>query len=314
MIRPCPGRRRAFLPARLTPPRITLVATVAATLVGVAASAHAAVDDRSPSEPEVTETHKLEGIFNTDLPRTERKGTVRLIVHPHFGDFGRRNYVRVPTGIRWGVSENAEINAMVEPYFAHGLKSGSTGNGLGDFQVGGKYQWKQWPDADYDTSIGFNGFFPVGHPPTDMTTGYNRYSPYVVIGKRIAAQPGLSVFCHAGVNLLTKSSVVGSFERNDPHSDSVSITPGFVYDRYPFHYTFEFAYETTSLIGKGNAQFFTVRPGFAWDLPPRFKFLSAGHWVIGLGLHVTFGPEGTTTGVGGKIRAEFGFRRWLGKG
>lgn len=257
------------------------------------------------------ETHKLEGIFNTDLPKTEAKGSLRLIVHPHFGDFTHRDYVRVPTGVRWGISEDAEINATVEPFIHHGLKHGTSGTGIGDVEVGGKYRWRQWPSADYDTSVGFNLFFPVGHPPLDMTTGYNRYSPYIVVGKRIPRHPGLTVFLNAGVNLVSKSSVAGSFERNQPHSDSFAITPGFVYDHYPFHYTLEFGYETTSVIGHGNQQYLTVRPGFAWDLPPKWKFLTASRWLIGIGFHATFGPDGTTTGGGGKIRAEFGFKRWM---
>src|SRR3954469_23373172 len=80
------------------------------------------------------ETHKLEGIFDTDLPKTEHPGSLRLIVHPHFGDFTRRSYVRIPTGVRWGVDEFTEISATVEPYFQHGLKSGNGGNGIGDLE------------------------------------------------------------------------------------------------------------------------------------------------------------------------------------
>jgi hypothetical protein len=287
-------------------------------LVNLAVIGECLAADASTSTPSTeadTETHKIEGIFNTDLPKTERKGSVRLIVHPHFGDFTSRSYIRVPTGIRWGASERAEVTATVEPYFQHGLKHSTpdSGNGIGDFEIGGKYNWKQWPSEDLDTSVGLNTFFPIGHPPLDMTTGYNRYSPYVVVGKRFADRPGLTVFCHAGVNLLKKSSVAGSFERNQAHSDSIALTPGFVYDHFPFHYTCEFGYETTSLIGRDNRQFFTVRPGFAWDLPPKLKFNAKGRWIVGFGFHVTFGPDGTSTGGGGKIRAEFGLKRWFGK-
>src|SRR4051812_23947603 len=106
-------------------------------------------------------THKLEGIFDTDLPKTEHPGTLRLIVHPHFGDFTRRSYVRIPTGVRWGMDEFTEINGTVEPYFQHGLKSGDSGNGIGDLQFGFK---RRLPNLvrDLETSVGLNTFFPVG--------------------------------------------------------------------------------------------------------------------------------------------------------
>lgn len=29
--------------------------------------------------------HKISGIFDTDLPKTEKKGSVRFIMHPHMG-------------------------------------------------------------------------------------------------------------------------------------------------------------------------------------------------------------------------------------
>jgi len=60
-----------------------------------------------------------------------------------------------------------------------------------------------------------------------------------------------------------------------------------------------------------NQQFFTIRPGFAWDLPPKLKFHAKGRVTVGLGVHVTFGPDGVSTGGGGKIRAEFGISRWF---
>jgi hypothetical protein len=146
-----------------------------------------------------------------------------------------------------------------------------------------------------------------------MTTGYNQFAPYFVISRKVARYPGLTYFFNTGVSLLQETSVPGVFDTNVPHSNSFSITPGFVYDHYNHHYTLELVYETTSLIGEGNKQFFTIRPGYAWDLPPKLKFHSKGRVTVGLGLHVTFGPDGTSTGGGGKLRADFGISRWFRK-
>lgn len=82
--------------------------------------------------------HKISGIFDTELPKTEKMGRIRLIVHPHLGDFTRRSFVRIPLGVRWGVNDHAEFNATVEPYFQPYLRSGSPGNGIDDVQFGGK--------------------------------------------------------------------------------------------------------------------------------------------------------------------------------
>jgi hypothetical protein len=261
--------------------------------------------------PNNGELQKIQGIFDTDLPKTENKGSIRLIVHPHVGDFINRSYVRVLTGIRWGLNDHTEFTAAVEPYFDMSTKSGPSGNGIGDYQLGVKYGFREKLFPGYDTSVGLNTYFPVGHPPVDLTTGHDRYSPYIVIGKKIPSRPGLTVFLNAGPNILHKTSIPGQFEDNVPHSSSFAITPGLVYGHYPYHYTLEFTCETTSLLGHGNKQFFTLRPGFAWDLPPKFKFHAKGRWTIGVGFHVTVGPEGTTTGAGGKLRVDLGISRWF---
>ncbi|MBI3886586.1 MAG: transporter [Opitutae bacterium] len=268
----------------------------------------------APALPRDTELHKIDGIFNTDLPKTERKNTIRVIVHPRFGDLTRRNYLRVPTGIRWGINNHTEVSATIEPYFAHGLKSGAPGTGIGDLQFGAKYAWHEWLKPDYDTSVGLNLFFPVGRPPVDLTNGFNRYSPYIVIGKKIRAHPGLTVFVNTGLNFLSRSSTPGFFQANEARSNSFAITPGFVWDRYPWHYTFEATYESTSLIGRDNKQFLTLRPGLAWDLPRKLTFNSNGRWLVGFGYRLTLGPDGTTSGSGGKIRGEFRLKRLFGRG
>ena len=285
-----------------------LLLPVVAFVCGAAQAADSPSSEPSAHEAEV---RRIEGIFGSDLPTTERKGSVRLIVHPHLGDLTNRDYLRLLTGVRWGVTDYSELTFGLEGYIDHGLKKTSEGSGVGDLRLETKHSLGKDFIPGYESSIGLNTFFPVGHPPTGMTNGHNAYTPYFVAGQRVRSHPGLTVFCQTGVELLEKTSIAGSFERNDLHSNSVFITPGLVYTRYPYHYTLEFTYATTALIGHGNEQAFTVRPGFAWDLPPNLRFHAKGRVTVAVGAHVTFGPDGTSTGGGGKLRAEFGISRWF---
>ena len=254
---------------------------------------------------------KISGIFDTDLPKTERKGSVRLIVHPHFGDFTRRSYVRIPLGVRWGVNDHVEITATVESYIQHGLKSGSPGNGIGNVQFGGKYAFRNWLKTNYRASAGLNVRLPVGAPPIDMTDGHNHYSPFLVVSRQSPRTKGLTYFVSGTADLMEKSAIRGSFRKNDAHSSSLIFGTGFVLDRYPYHYSLESGFQTTSLIGRDNKQFVFVKPGIAWDLPRRLTFNSAGRWLFGLSVKITQGPDGTRIDSGGKIRGEFSIRRWL---
>ena len=265
--------------------------------------------DRPP--PEDRALHKISGIFDTDLPKTERKGSIRLILHPHLGDFHRRSYLRLPFGVRWGVNDHMEFSAQVEPFVQHGLKSGSPGTGLGSVLFGAKYAFVHWLKPDYDVSTGINIRLPVDHPPLDMTDGHDHYTPYLVISRKSPRTAGLTYFVSGTVDLMNKSSIEGSFRKNDMHSSSMILGTGFVLDRYPFHYTLEAGYQTTSLIGTDNKQLVFVKPGFAWDLPPRLTFNSKGRWLFGFSMKFAEGPDGLRIDSSGKIRGEFSFRRWM---
>ena len=73
---------------------------------------------------------KVSGLFDTDLPKTERKGSIRFIVHPYFGDFTRRSYVRLPLGIRWGVNDHVEVTEGPD-----GLRIDTGGKIRGEFSI-----------------------------------------------------------------------------------------------------------------------------------------------------------------------------------
>jgi len=286
----------------------------ATVLLALCLAPAAFAQDPSPAAgpgPDEKNLHKITGIFDTDLPKTEHKGSIRFIVHPHLGDFTSRSYVRVPLGIRWGVNDQVEFTATVEPYFEHGLKSGSPGNGIGDVEFGGKYAFHDWLRPDYEAGVGVNVRLPVGSPPLDLTDGYNHYAPYLVVSRKSHATAGLTYFASTTLDLMEKSSVAGTFRKDDPHSTSLTLGGGFVLDRYPYHYTLEAGYQTTSLVGKDNKQFVFARPGFAWDLPRRYKFNSRGRWLLGVSVKVTVGPDGTRLDSGGKIRGEFSLTRWF---
>jgi hypothetical protein len=91
----------------------------------------------------------------------------------------------------------------------------------------------------------------------------------------------------------------------------MGISTGFLYDRHEVKYTLVTSYWTTSLIGQGNRQYFSVAPSVLFSLPPALKFHSQGNWILGLGLKSSFGPDGTDLGLSLKLRGEFNFARFF---
>ena len=254
---------------------------------------------------------RMPGIFEIDMPRTARRGEVTFDFQPHFRDLIAQPYLRVPLEFRWGVNDHFELDFTGDSYFDHGLRSGPyNGNGLSALHFAAKYAWHQWLKPTWDTSVGLNSSFPVSRPPVELTDGHNHVTPFITLGRKVDDIKGLSGFINASVDLMSKSSTPGNFGQNEPHGKSVTLRPGLLYDRGPWHYTFEVAGTTTRVIGGGDHDFLVVRPGVLWDVPRRLFFLSTnGRWVAGFNVTATFGPDGNTLTTGGRLRGEVNLTR-----
>jgi CubicO group peptidase (beta-lactamase class C family) len=56
----------------------------------------------SPAAAKVPDDElNIRGVLETALPGTEQKYRLKLIVHPHFGDLHRLEYLRTPIGLRY---------------------------------------------------------------------------------------------------------------------------------------------------------------------------------------------------------------------
>jgi hypothetical protein len=291
--------------ARLLPCLLALGPMLAAELpAGAAADA----------APIGADPMKIQGIFNTDLPRTERKSSVRFIFHPHFGDLTNRDYLRMPLGVRWGATERLEFNSELEIYLAHGLGHESFGSdaGVSGARGGMKYRWANWLKPYWDTASGVNVSQPLGSPPADVTDGLRHIAPFVTFAHELENRPEVTVFIGLTRDFTARTSVPGRARKNEFTDDSWAITPGFVWHRGAFHYTVELGYASSAFVADHAASMVTLRPAVSWDLPKALTFNSSGRWVFGLGLRATHGPDGMDYGVSGKFRGEFNLRRLLG--
>jgi len=265
----------------------------------------------APANGDQRSFSRFPGLFEIDLPKTERRGNIRFIFQPRFRDLLDKSYLRIPFEFRWGVNDHFELNSDIDTYGPHGLRKATTGYGLSTLHFGAKYAWHVWLKPTWDTSVGFNSTIPVSRPPVELTDGHRHLTPYIVFGRKVDGVKGLSGFIHTSIDFIAKSPTLGNFGRNEPHSDSLTVTPGLLYNRKVWHYTLEVDCATTRLIGTGNHDFLTIRPGVIWDLPKSLVFHARGRWLAGFNVTAAFGPDGNTISTGGRFRGEVNLIRWL---
>lgn len=257
--------------------------------------------------------NRIRGLFDIELPRLDPPGTFHVTLNPRFGDLAHRDYIRVPTGVRWTVNDRLGLNVEAEAYATHGFGgSGATATfGVGLLRLGGKYLLPRWPLDEYETSVGLDVALPVGSPPIDLTDGRNHYSPFVVVQHHDAQRPRWTEFVGLSADLVTPSHVRGQIGRNTPHDDSLSVTAGAVYDLGQLKWTLQATYTTTLLVSGVDDNYFTLRPSVLWFVPRRFTFNSKTQWIVGFGARSTWGPDGYEFSTGTRVRAELTFGQAL---
>ncbi len=270
------------------------------------------IDDDAPADSEP----QVRGIFDTILTMTEREGWIKLTFHPRLGDLHRKDYLRMPIGVRYGLTDRLEFKTEIEPYFSHGI--GKVGffddGGLASIRNGVKYRFDSsplpWPD--WETAIGADYYLPVGHPPREMTDGQKHFTNYVIFSHRLRNRRHVRVFWGAGYDIVRDSKVLGDIEDN-LHASSIGVTGGFVYDHKDFSYTFESNFGTTRLTGSTKRDIALFRPGIIWRVPRKYTFNARGQWLLGVGLRVQTGTDGTKIGASGRARLNFDIKKWWRK-
>jgi hypothetical protein len=260
---------------------------------------------------------RIQGIFNTALPGTEKKNALRFLFHPHFGDFTSSDYLRIPVGLRYGLTSNWEITGEIEGYVAHGLGSvpAFSDAGFADVHFGTKYHLKNLVFNTWDAAVGFDYLQPINHPPVDVTDGLQHMAPYMTFSRRLEMDPHWRVFWGFGYDHVTATSIPGELEKNQLGDDNVNVSGGIVWDRNRWHYTLEttVATSTASSDPAHDGTSIIMRPGAVYEIPTKYTRWIGGRWVVGGALRFSEGPDGFDFGGGVKVRVDFDLKKLLGR-
>jgi hypothetical protein len=291
------------------------VALTAALLLLSARPVARAAEEKTEPNQATDDDLRIRGVFDSALPRTEKKNSLRLIVHPHLGDLWDEDYLRTAVGFRYGLTRWWEATAEVDTYFAHGLggRAFFADEGLSSVHVGTKYQLGDPLRIGWETAVGVDWSRPISSPPPEVTDGLRHFAPYVAFSRQLEMHPAWRVFFGAIYEDVAPTGTVGILAKNQLDRDNVGVSGGFLYVRGNLTYTFEAAYNTEHPTEDVGRDVVTLRPGFVWVVPERFTFGARGRWLLGFSLRLSHGHDGNEIGAGAKLRVNFDFKRLLGR-
>lgn len=255
---------------------------------------------------------RLPDLLDFDLPGLDPKGALRFYAHPRFGDLLRRDYLRLPVGARFKVSERVELDSELESYFTHGL-SDSAGYGLSKIRFGGAYERPACFDGQTLVSTGLSLIAPLGRPPAELSDGHNHLSPFVAVSRPLPSQwlTRATGFANLSADLLDRSEVPGKFGRNQLHANSLNLVVGVVREWSRFQGTLAVSYATSALTSDENRHVVALRPGIIVPITRRED--ARTRLTLNLGGRAVWGPEGQEFGVSSSVRVEFNLLRGISK-
>ena len=288
-----------------------VVALSLGLLVGALDAAPAGSASTDGAAPRSDSALRMSGVFTANLPNTERRNALRFTFNPRFGDLGKYDHLRIPVGLRYGLTERWEILGDVTGYVSHGLSGTAIGTelGLAEMHLGTKYNLGERVLAGWDTGLGIDYFGVLGNPPSELIDGLEHVMPYVTFSRYLADLPSVRVFWSVGGDIVSPSHASGTRKENQLTDDAFLGSAGLVWDLGSLHATFQTDFGTTRAFGGSSNDAVTFRPGLLWELPQRWT-PTQGRWLIGTGLRTTLGPDGTSTSLSVKVRVDSNLKHW----
>ncbi len=292
-----------------------LRAIVSAGGLWVATAAGADVAEPS-ADPRGDEEIHIREVFTSHLPETMQANTLRLSIHPHFGDLHRKDNLRLSSGVRYGLTSNWEAGLETDFFLSHGLGDERffKQRGLATAQPSTKYNLGDGILPGWDAAVGADLIFPIGRPPAELTDGLRHYGPWVTFSRRIATHRGLRVFWGVGFDFIEPTHLAGTLEKGQIRDDNVYLNAGAVLDRGRLHYSFEASVVTTRGLGGAAHDLLTLRPGIIWEIPTKRDTREKSNWIVGGAVNTRLGHDGTDIGVSVKFRYNLDLKRLLGLG
>ena len=269
----------------------------------------------APEQAATDDDLRIQGIFNSALPRTERKNSLRLIVHPHLGDFTKYDEIRTELGLRYGISRHWEVLGEFAWYFSHGLKHVPAFSEFGwsRMHFGTKYLLGDPLKLGWETSVGVDYYSVIDHPPVGLTDGLRHLTPYATFSRQLVGHPAWRVFFGTSFDDVSRTSIPARLDKNDLGGDALGLSGGFIVNRGRLAYTFEASYKTMHFLSDTARETYAIRPGIIWVIPEKYTFGTHGRWLLGTALAMEYGPDGFDAGLGVKLRANFDFKRLIGR-
>jgi hypothetical protein len=259
------------------------------------------------------EVHYISDFFGVRLPETLGQYNLALSYTPRFGDVLRRDYLRFPLTLSYGLTERTDVLAGITPYAPSPFRSGDDSRwGPGRFRTGIRHDLEH-PWFGFDrTSLGFDAAVPLGRPPLQLADHYGRLVPSISFTRQLERWPDTR-FLLGLVHDHSFSVPFRSENEDMVRVNRTAVSPGLLYKPGNLGYLGEYTFQVIDdrSTGQRLAHVYTV--GLLWEVPQTYvpRFLP-GRWRVDTAYQLT-DEEGRPLAhsFSTRVHVRFDFRRFF---
>jgi hypothetical protein len=138
---------------------------------------------------------RMTEFFDTNLPGVLQEHNMTLHVKPKFSDLRKYEYWRFPLELRYGLTDNVELQGGIVPFVPNPFNRGAQHRwGPGEIKLGAKYDIGKSLLFFDDTTLGVETRAPLGHPPVELNDHYTHLKPFVSAARTLRVWPSTTFY------------------------------------------------------------------------------------------------------------------------
>ncbi len=254
---------------------------------------------------------RMREVLDLRLPNQGHgKYDLTLDFEPKLGDLAKRDYVRYPVELRYGLDEHWECYGGVTPYSPNPFKGPNKSWGLGYYSQGVRYDTdiKGW--FFQDLAWGVDVKVPLGNPPLRLIDRYTHVTPYLTLARDLPKWKSTKLLIQISYDAAAQWGSDPSPERVKRHR--LEAGPALFYKPSEWGLFGQFAWRRFQEPERGEFNGSLTRGGGVWDIPMErsHKWGLKGKWQIEAALQVeTEQGKDTDVGFNTRVRWKFDLKR-----
>jgi hypothetical protein len=203
---------------------------------------------------------RMTEFFDTELPGVLEEHNMTLHVRPKFSDIRDFEYMRLPIELRYGLTDQWELQGGIVPFIPNPFNSGVQHKwGAGEGKLGARYDIGSSLLFFDDTTLGIETRVPLGRPPAELNDHYTHLKPFVATARKLRMWPSTTLYANLSydrsVDITHRAPPPPQVERRN----IVEIAPGLLFKPSEFGYFAEY-------------RFRHIRNDFGWHLAHEVQF------------------------------------------